>query len=788
MSFLNCFKCSKKDLIVDIIMFFCILFLFIILHSINVKGDCTSLNNAEWYVSFDSLNGNDDSGHGYNPTAYNNTFTGTDCKLGNCADFSGTQQYLEYSDFLDGWNNFTFAFWVKRDVDSGGYERVLAKTGNTDNDYDYIIQIENNDKIQNVMYNQLGVAQSTVDTNNIGIGGWNHYVVTWDGVNVRIFINGTLKTKAAKTLTTLYNDVTKWNFGRMYAGAYYYGFNGRIDEVWVKRTNLSLANIELLFNNGLGCNPYNGTAPDTTPPTITFTSQVPTNLTILNAMNIGVKINYTITDATNVNTSTVYMNMTVNNSNQYINGVKYPMVYNKKKYNINSGSNFYWFFDDNQIYNGIYLVNTSIQETKTHYSYTLNQANDWVKITFRNVSNQKQYSLIEGMTQNASATLCNLQMYYCNVSYVSGNPISSKNCALFFEGVNNNVYNHTHSGGLSKHKIYSLGISNGKVNGVGVTQTSQILIRGSNVCNHLLYYTNQSHRLGDTTYSNNNFITSNEFTLGTFDFHLHQLSANLSESINYNVYACDTLGNCGNSVKRYDKIERQNLNPSSPFITSPTASTYINSVPITITYTSCVSPVNLNINRYLIQYAYSGTSTYTTIVSNNYPSLTYLWAINAIGSGDYFIKVTCYDSINQSAFSTSEIFRITSMTDLLLTDINNTASNIYDLEYSFFNDAEDIVVEGENMLIWIILFVMLTLLGIFTIYKFLFILDGFVWFLLALILYNQTHISSSYETVYKTFILVFMVLISLGLIAIGFLQQLNIITSERKKKQDSYKY
>lgn len=781
---------TKKDIIDSLKIAFVITILLIItlcLSSIRVKADCTSLNNAEWYVSFDNLNGNDDSGNGHNPTSYNNTFTATDCKLGKCADFSGVQQYIEYDDFLDGWNNFTFAFWAKRDVDSAGYERIISKTGNTDYDYDYVIQIETADKIQNIMHNQLGVMQSTVDTNAIKVGGWNHYVVTWDGVNVRIFINGTLKTKAAKTLSTLYNDVSKWNFGRMYAGAYYYGFNGRIDEVWVKRTNLSETQINLLFNSGLGCNPYNGTVADTTPPTITFSSQTPSNLTAINGMQIGLKINYTITDSTAVNTSKVKMNMTVNNSNQWIDGKKYPLVFTNVKYTVNSGSNFNWAWDDNQIYNSYFVVNHTLQERQTNIqAFTLTQANDWFKTTFKNLSNKVQYSLIEGMTENATTTLCSLQIYYCNSSYITGNPISSKNCGLFFEGINNNAFNHTHGNGRLKDKIYSMPITNGKIANVGVTPTSHILYRGSNICNQKIFYTNQSHSTGIVQTTNNNGNTyTNQDAIAPI-LHLHQILNNMS--VNYQISACDTLNNCGKSSKRSDKIDLISLFPSSPHITFPTSGNYLSTVPITITYLACVSPTNLNINRYLIQYMPSGSSTLTTIVSNNYPSLSYFWAISAIPTGDYNIKVTCFDILNQSSFSTSETFRITSMTDLLLTNINNTMTNTYNLQNTAINDFKSFYTEVSNMYVWLILFVLTIILGVFTINKFAFILSGFFWFIINLMLYNQTNINVLYLTVYKYIILVFLIFGTLGLIALGITLELREQIKVKKEHEESYKY
>lgn len=86
---------------------------------------------------------------------------------------------------------------------------------------------------------------------------WRHIVCTYDGSNIRIYVNGTLQntTASTKTLTVVANT---WPIGQMVTSPSTYSnpFVGTLDEIFYANVTLNDSQVQALWNNGNGFNPF----------------------------------------------------------------------------------------------------------------------------------------------------------------------------------------------------------------------------------------------------------------------------------------------------------------------------------------------------------------------------------------------------------------------------------------------------------------------------------------------------------------------------------------------------
>ena len=84
---------------------------------------------------------------------------------------------------------------------------------------------------------------------------WTHVVGTYDGANVKIFINGILKNTQAYTANLVYNYAPAFVVGKMSynynSDSSYFPTNGAISDVRVYATALSDADVLELYNTSL---------------------------------------------------------------------------------------------------------------------------------------------------------------------------------------------------------------------------------------------------------------------------------------------------------------------------------------------------------------------------------------------------------------------------------------------------------------------------------------------------------------------------------------------------------
>jgi hypothetical protein len=172
--------------------------------------------------------------------------------VGNGAKFDG-KSWLEVNDSvsLDLYNAYTFSAWIyKENAGAGGWSVILEKADSSAMDnrspYGFAHTQDGYSPIVHFAYdNKLSTISSDTRTN---FKEWNLTTVTWDGANVRFYINGVLKATKAWN-NTLPNSASKLSIGCGPVGSTEY-FVGIIDELRIYNRAISQEEVKSLYGAG----------------------------------------------------------------------------------------------------------------------------------------------------------------------------------------------------------------------------------------------------------------------------------------------------------------------------------------------------------------------------------------------------------------------------------------------------------------------------------------------------------------------------------------------------------
>ena len=449
-----------------------------------------------------------------------------------------------------------------------------------------------------------------------------------------------------------------------------------VDNYEVYNDTIYRYNIPLVYTVGAE---ESGAVSDTTPPNITFNSQVPADISVTNIFNQFLNISYNITDTSGINISTVKLYYKANSSDSdlfyCINGTSYFGFQTGGESFVNGSTDYNFSINDNEVYPASYNFNENAMRNTVHSAYDLSGNNKYIKIRMYNISDAKNYSFFEVFVQNQTSSSNALRVYYCNSSYSTGSPATNANCINFYNILASYPSNHTH-GADSIHYVVPMPINKTSkmLGNVIVTPTSYFLLRGVAGINAWnVYYIANITRADTIQASANAGVAWSNFA-GTVDAHIHQYDG--TEAFHYYACANDTLGNGNCSDVRSDLIDLKGLPPSSPSVYAPAESIYAGN--ITINYTASASPNGYPISFYNISLVNLSEAFNLSIQSNNSLDLSYVWDSTAATDGEYYVKVVACDDQGQCSAGFSENFSIDNTPPILIISLPANATYNYD--------------------------------------------------------------------------------------------------------------
>jgi hypothetical protein len=237
----------------------------------------------------------DASGSGNNGTVSGATWTGSG-KYGSALSFDGVNDWVTVADSasLDLTTGMTLEAWVSPST-LNGWETVILKEAT--NELAYAMYGDNNGNDSGgprrpaIWIRQGGSSYSTVGTAQLPVNTWTHLAATYDGANLKLYVNGTEVGSSART-GSINTSTGALRIGGNSVWSEW--FNGLIDEVRVYSHALTQAEIQTDMNTPIQ---------DNTPPVVTSVSPSNGATGVNLAANVTATFNEAI-DAATVNSST----------------------------------------------------------------------------------------------------------------------------------------------------------------------------------------------------------------------------------------------------------------------------------------------------------------------------------------------------------------------------------------------------------------------------------------------------------------------------------------------------
>lgn len=197
--------------------------------------------------SFDAGTGataTDSSGKSNTGTLANTTWT-TSGKFGGALTFNGTSSMVTVADntTLDLTNGMTLSAWVYPTSNSAAWRTVILKENTTD--LVYALYGTGDTAVPQGMRLAGGATKAALGTAAPALNTWTHLAVTYDGSNLRMYVNGTLTGTTAATGNMANSALPLRIGGNAIWGEY---FAGRIDEVRVFNRALSATELTAMMN------------------------------------------------------------------------------------------------------------------------------------------------------------------------------------------------------------------------------------------------------------------------------------------------------------------------------------------------------------------------------------------------------------------------------------------------------------------------------------------------------------------------------------------------------------
>jgi hypothetical protein len=186
---------------------------------------------------------------------------------GGALQFDGVNDWVTIADApsLDLVASFTLEAWVKPSA-IGGYRTVVLKEGTGFAPYE--LYASSDTPVPAAFFTTTSGVRSVTGTTALVTNGWTHLAATYDGVNLRLYVNGSPRSVARSGSLRTSNGPLRIGGNQVWGGEF---FAGAIDEVRVYNRALSTAEISADMNGTPPPTPVNR-APSSANDTLTTTT------------------------------------------------------------------------------------------------------------------------------------------------------------------------------------------------------------------------------------------------------------------------------------------------------------------------------------------------------------------------------------------------------------------------------------------------------------------------------------------------------------------------------------
>jgi hypothetical protein len=228
---------------------------------VTVSSGIDLTNGLVAYYPFNG-NANDESGHGHNGAVYGATLVPDRFGNPNSAyQFDGTDAYVQLPNATTPLNTFSITAFIKMTGLKQETQYLLS-------DYGVGFLIDTGGYLRLIRYTNSQGAIIATSNVPIGIGTYHCVAATYDGNNIRLYIDGEMA--GSPVISTGYldsPDTVSETIGKRYNNPCY--FYGSIDDVRIYNRALSDAELQALYNQNINLSqglvayyPFNGNAND----------------------------------------------------------------------------------------------------------------------------------------------------------------------------------------------------------------------------------------------------------------------------------------------------------------------------------------------------------------------------------------------------------------------------------------------------------------------------------------------------------------------------------------------
>ena len=197
-------------------------------------------NSLQAWITYDDLF--DKSSNSNDGTAFNGA-SEVSGKFGSAISFDGIDDYIEVQDSTSlNTGQFTISTWISPST-KNEYSTVLMKTSNFFWNDGYGIAFYND--ALNFFVNDYGYGSTAVPSSQVPINEWTHIVGTFDGQNIKLYVNGNLIESNVLPEDYIANDAAL-QIGKG-VGDDAYVYDGLIDDTIILSRALSSGEIKSLY-------------------------------------------------------------------------------------------------------------------------------------------------------------------------------------------------------------------------------------------------------------------------------------------------------------------------------------------------------------------------------------------------------------------------------------------------------------------------------------------------------------------------------------------------------------